>query len=81
MVESTPSQPYGGMIEDMLKVEANMQLRRQQTAAVLAPGEIFLTLTAFPRSGMPLRPRSRLRSPTYRLLLSLPFNPVGTPFH
>ena len=49
MIESTPARPYGGQIEDMLKVEDNMRLRRQQAASVLPPDEVYLTMTVFPR--------------------------------
>jgi glutamate--cysteine ligase catalytic subunit len=51
MLESTPSQPYGGTIRDFLKVEANMALRRQQAAEALAEDESFVTVTTYPRSG------------------------------
>lgn len=49
MLESTPSEPYGGSIRDFLKVEGNMALRRRQAAAVLGPGEVYVTMTTFPR--------------------------------
>lgn len=51
MLESTPSEPYGGTIRDFLKVEANMALRRKQAAEALGENESFVTVTTYPRLG------------------------------
>ena len=37
----------------MLRVEGNMRRRRELIASVLEPGEIYVTLTNFPRLGCP----------------------------
>ncbi|KAI9623777.1 hypothetical protein H4Q26_014507 [Puccinia striiformis f. sp. tritici PST-130] len=53
MLESTPGAPYKATLEDCLRVEANMNYRRQLIQAKLADNETLLTLTSFPRLGAP----------------------------
>ena len=66
MIEGTPGVPYGGGVEDLLKVQPNMQLRcgiancgrrdrcRRATAnAALPPNTRILAITAFPRHARP----------------------------
>eukprot|EP00043_Microstomoeca_roanoka_P028431 m.17993 g.17993 ORF g.17993 m.17993 type:complete len:683 (+) comp8403_c0_seq1:65-2113(+) len=53
MIESTPGGPYGAHLEDFLKVEKNMALRRAQAKAALPPDVHMLSLTVFPRLGCP----------------------------
>ena len=53
MIEGTPGLPYGSTARDLLAVEGNMVLRRQQVRRLLRPGERLVTLTVFPRLGCP----------------------------
>lgn len=53
MIESTPGNPYGGKLTDFIKVEPNMLRRRTILAKYLQPGEIYVTVTNFPRLGCP----------------------------
>ncbi|KAJ7680279.1 glutamate-cysteine ligase catalytic subunit [Mycena polygramma] len=53
MLESTPGSPYTGSIPDLLSVEANMRYRRVLARKHLKPNEIPLTLTSYPRLGVP----------------------------
>ncbi|KAJ6499344.1 glutamate-cysteine ligase catalytic subunit [Mycena sanguinolenta] len=53
MLESTPGSPYTGSIPDLLSVEANMRYRRALARTHLQRHEIPLTLTSFPRLGVP----------------------------
>ncbi|KAJ7262220.1 glutamate-cysteine ligase catalytic subunit [Mycena haematopus] len=53
MLESTPGSPYTGSISDLLSVEANMRYRRALARKHLKRHEIPLTLTSFPRLGVP----------------------------
>ncbi|KAJ7132792.1 glutamate-cysteine ligase catalytic subunit [Mycena crocata] len=53
MLESTPGSPYTGSIPDLLSVEANMRYRRTLARKHLKAHEIPLTLTSFPRLGVP----------------------------
>ena len=47
MVESTPSRPYTGYAEDLLRIERNMTLRRRRLLSVLKPGEVAPTVSTF----------------------------------
>ena len=51
MVEATPSRPYTGYTNDLLRVERNMRLRRRRILTVLHENEIAPTVAAFPRLG------------------------------
>ena len=51
MVEGTPRVPYGGFTHDLKRVEANMRLRRKRLAGSLKPGEVAVTMPAFPLMG------------------------------
>ncbi|CAG8888700.1 unnamed protein product [Penicillium egyptiacum] len=51
MLEATPGQPWGIGFKDLLKVESNMKWRREVAKAHMAPNEIPITLTTFPRLG------------------------------
>jgi glutamate--cysteine ligase catalytic subunit len=69
MLESTPGSPYTGSIPDLLSVEANMRYRLAASCCTLSQplkysrrtlarkhlklNEIPLTLTSFPRLGVP----------------------------
>ncbi|KAJ7647373.1 glutamate-cysteine ligase catalytic subunit [Roridomyces roridus] len=53
MLESTPGSPYTNSIPDLLSVEANMRYRRTLARKHLKPHEIPLTLTSYPRLGVP----------------------------
>ncbi|KAI0256364.1 glutamate-cysteine ligase catalytic subunit [Lactifluus subvellereus] len=63
MLESTPGAPYTGCVRDLLLVEPNMRLRRltryltpesrHLARSNLKPNQIPLTLTSFPRLGVP----------------------------
>ena len=52
MVEGTPRVPYGGFTADLCRVELNMRLRRRRLAAMLRPGELAVTMPAFPLMGV-----------------------------
>lgn len=49
MIEGTPGRPYGGLLAHFNIVEANMNYRRAEAAALLGPGEYLMTITNFPR--------------------------------
>ncbi|KAI0220754.1 glutamate--cysteine ligase [Massospora cicadina] len=51
MLEGTPGSPYEGSIQDLLKVERNMKLRRQTARSHMRDNEAPLTLTSFPKLG------------------------------
>ncbi|KAJ5293646.1 hypothetical protein PENANT_c002G09444 [Penicillium antarcticum] len=51
MLEATPGQPWGIGFKDLLKVESNMKWRREVASAHMAPNEVPITLTTFPRLG------------------------------
>ncbi|KAI0559099.1 Glutamate--cysteine ligase [Gracilaria domingensis] len=51
MIEGSPGVPYRSYAADLVNVERNMVLRRSQIANLLRPGEIVLSLSAFPRIG------------------------------
>ncbi|KAL1919721.1 uncharacterized protein VTP21DRAFT_1652 [Calcarisporiella thermophila] len=51
MLESTPGAPYGSSFKDLLSVERNMRLRREQALIYMKPNERPFTLTSFPRLG------------------------------
>eukprot|EP00954_Amorphochlora_amoebiformis_P017171 1317406-Amorphochlora_amoeboformis.AAC.2 len=51
MIETTPSDPYGGYTRDIRCVEANMRLRRVIIRRHLKEGEIYSTLTTYPLLG------------------------------
>ncbi|THH19838.1 hypothetical protein EW146_g1373 [Bondarzewia mesenterica] len=53
MLESTPGSPYTGYLRDLLSVESNMRYRRNLARKHLKPNEIPVTLTSFPRLGVP----------------------------
>ena len=52
MVEATPSRPYTGYVNDLLRVERNMRLRRKRILAQLKPNEIAPTVSVFPLLGV-----------------------------
>uniref|UniRef100_A0A2P2HZV7 Glutamate--cysteine ligase n=1 Tax=Hirondellea gigas TaxID=1518452 RepID=A0A2P2HZV7_9CRUS len=51
MVEGTPGQPYGGLVQHFNVVEHNMTYRRQELHSLLEEDEVALSITAFPRLG------------------------------
>ncbi|GAA5974921.1 hypothetical protein JCM5350_004505 [Sporobolomyces pararoseus] len=53
MLESTPGQPYGSTLSDLLLVEGNMRFRRKLAQSRMKPNEVPITLTSFPRLGAP----------------------------
>ncbi|GAA5832048.1 hypothetical protein JCM5353_000733 [Sporobolomyces roseus] len=53
MLESTPGEPYGATLDDLLLVEGNMRFRRKLAQSRMKPHEVPLTLTSFPRLGAP----------------------------
>jgi len=53
MIEGTPGLPYGSRLEDLLKVENNMKLRRQLIREKLGKNDIVVSITAFPTLGAP----------------------------
>ncbi|KAI9442582.1 glutamate-cysteine ligase catalytic subunit [Lactarius indigo] len=53
MLESTPGAPYTGFVRDLVLVEPNMRLRRRLARSQLKPNQIPMTLTSFPRLGVP----------------------------
>lgn len=53
MIESTPGSPYTGAITSLLSVECNMRYRRTLVRSHLKPTELPITLTSFPRLGVP----------------------------
>ena len=52
MVEATPSRPYTGYVNDLLRVERNMRLRRKRILAQLKDNEIAPTVSVFPLLGV-----------------------------
>ncbi|XP_042213993.1 glutamate--cysteine ligase catalytic subunit-like isoform X1 [Homarus americanus] len=53
MVEGTPGQPYGSLVQHFNIVEHNMSFRRSEVQSLLLPDEVVLSLTNFPRLGCP----------------------------
>ena len=53
MVEGTPGSPYGGGMSFFNTVEHNMRTRRKELEAHLAPDEICVSLSTYPRLGCP----------------------------
>jgi len=53
MIEATPSRPYTGFGDDLLRVERNMRLRRKRILSVLKEGEIAPTVSMYPLLGVP----------------------------
>ncbi|CCA66352.1 probable gamma-glutamylcysteine synthetase [Serendipita indica DSM 11827] len=53
MLESTPGAPYNGSVNDLLGVESNMRFRRTLAKKHLNPNELPITITSFPRLGVP----------------------------
>jgi len=53
MIEGTPGLPYGSKLVDLLKVEKNMNLRRQLIREKLGDNDIVVSITAFPTLGAP----------------------------
>ncbi|XP_045621617.1 glutamate--cysteine ligase catalytic subunit isoform X2 [Procambarus clarkii] len=51
MVEGTPGQPYGSLVQHFNIVEHNMSFRRSEVQSLLQPDEVVLSLTNFPRMG------------------------------
>ncbi|XP_071531560.1 glutamate--cysteine ligase catalytic subunit isoform X4 [Panulirus ornatus] len=51
MVEGTPGQPYGSLVQHFNIVEHNMSFRRSEVQSLLQPDEVVLSLTSFPRLG------------------------------
>lgn len=51
MVEATPSRPYTGYTNDLLRVERNMRLRRTRLLTTLKEHEVAPTVSAFPLLG------------------------------
>ena len=52
MMEGTPGTPYGGRLEDLLRVESNMKKRRELGQSLLSSGEHLITLTNYPHLGV-----------------------------
>ncbi|KAG8818350.1 hypothetical protein FRC17_010867, partial [Serendipita sp. 399] len=53
MLESTPGAPYNGSVNDLLSVERNMRFRRSLAKKHLKANELPVTITSFPRLGVP----------------------------
>ncbi|KAG9009591.1 hypothetical protein FRB94_011854 [Tulasnella sp. JGI-2019a] len=53
MIESTPGSPYTGSLPDLLSVEANMRYRRTLARQYMKPNQRLMTITSFPRLGVP----------------------------
>lgn len=53
MIEGTPRMPYKNSLEQMVYIETNMKIRRDEIQQMLESDEKILTLTAFPRTGCP----------------------------
>ncbi|KAF8443156.1 glutamate-cysteine ligase-domain-containing protein [Boletus edulis BED1] len=53
MLESIPGSPYTGSIQDLLSVASNMHYRRLFVKRHLNPNEVPVTVTSFPRLGVP----------------------------
>jgi len=52
MLESTPGFPYTARTPDLLRVQANMELRRKVAEELLEEGERILSLTVYPMMGV-----------------------------
>ncbi|ETI20081.1 glutamate-cysteine ligase [Cladophialophora carrionii CBS 160.54] len=53
MLEATPGKPWGIDFKDLLAVEDDMRLRREIAKAHMDPDQFPITLTTFPRLGLP----------------------------
>ncbi|KAF3912588.1 hypothetical protein ABW21_db0208503 [Orbilia brochopaga] len=53
MLEATPGAPYGGTLRDLLTVEPDMKRRRVIAKQHMADHETPVTMTSFPRLGVP----------------------------
>ncbi|EWC46620.1 glutamate--cysteine ligase [Drechslerella stenobrocha 248] len=53
MLEATPGAPYGGTLRDLLTVEPDMKKRRVIAKEHMASDETPITMTSFPRLGVP----------------------------
>ena len=53
MLEATPGAPYGGTLRDLLTVEPDMKRRRVIAKQHMNENEYPVTMTAFPRLGVP----------------------------
>ena len=53
MLEATPGKPWGIGFKDLLAVEDDMKLRRKIATAHMDPNQFPITLTTFPRLGLP----------------------------
>jgi len=51
MAESSPGQPFGDTMDDLVKVESNMKLRRDQINSFLGENEKMVTMTTYPLIG------------------------------
>ncbi|KAG8948493.1 hypothetical protein FRC04_009701 [Tulasnella sp. 424] len=53
MIESTPGSPYTGSLPDLLSVEQDMRFRRKLARRYMKPNQLLMTVTSFPRLGVP----------------------------
>ncbi|KIW22298.1 glutamate-cysteine ligase [Cladophialophora immunda] len=53
MLEATPGKPWGIDFKDLLDVEPDMRLRREIATNHMEPDQFPITLTTFPRLGLP----------------------------
>ncbi|KAG9046203.1 hypothetical protein FS837_004874 [Tulasnella sp. UAMH 9824] len=53
MIESTPGSPYTGSLSDLLSVEQDMRFRRVLARHHMKPNQLPMTITSFPRLGVP----------------------------
>ncbi|KAF3150382.1 Zn finger-containing GTPase- Activating Protein for ARF [Orbilia oligospora] len=53
MLEATPGAPYGGTLRDLLTVEPDMKKRRVIAKQHMTKNETPITMTSFPRLGVP----------------------------
>ena len=51
MAESCPGQPFGDKMDDLVKLEGNMRLRREQINSFLGENEKVVTMTTYPMIG------------------------------
>ena len=51
MAESTPGRPFGSSVDDLVKVEADMKVRREQINSFLGENEKVVTMTTYPLIG------------------------------
>ena len=51
MAESTPGRPFGSSVDDLVKVEADMKVRRDQINSFLGDNEKVVTMTTYPLIG------------------------------